>query len=243
MSSARYLAAFLLLALSAALARADGLLYQLPKDGRWASYDFDASVKMAETAGMNLKGTLRMASVGQATEEKQPCRWIEIELGTVMTLGENKMEKSETYKLLIPEKFLAKGQTPLEHVVRAWTRSGQAEPKKLDKPNSVAAGPLPIILSGPWKDVKQLDKAEVKSKLGKLACKGVEGTLEFKMGGEGVMKCKFENRLHADSPFGVVTSHWTLQPDAGPMKAGPMEWNFKLADFGDGAKSKLPDAK
>ena len=58
------------------------------------------------------------------------------------------------------------------------------------------------------------------------------------------MKCKLENRLHDESPFGVVTSHWTLTPpqEAG-MKAVAWDWNFKLVDLGKNAKSKMRDVK
>ena len=58
------------------------------------------------------------------------------------------------------------------------------------------------------------------------------------------MKGKFKSRLHADSPFGVAISHWTLQPpENAPVKTGDMEWDIKLVDFGADAKSKMPDAK
>jgi len=229
MSYARYVAVFLLLVLSAGLTRADGLLYQLPKDGTWATYDFDSNTKGPGGQNMNMKGSLRIASVGQTTEQEQPCRWIEVQFDMTTTVGEHKMEQSEIYKLLIPEKFLAKGETPLEHVVRAWTQQGKNGPnKKFEKPNDIGASPLPLILSARWNDAKQLDKAETESKLGKVACDGVEGTLEFKGSRFGVVKGKFENRLSADSPFGVVTSRWTLQsPATAPVKTGDMEWKIK----------------
>jgi hypothetical protein len=242
MFRARYLVAFFLVVLPAGLAQADGLLYQLPKDGSSATYDVDVNAKGPGGMDMNIKGTVSLASVGQVTEGDQPCRWIEVQFKLTMTAGEHKDEKTEVYKLLIPEKYLAKGEAPLEHVLRAWTREGQREPKKLDKPNDIDVGPLPILLSAPWKDVKQLDKAEVECKLGKVACAGVQGTLEFKMRQDKVMKCKLENRLHADSPFGVATGHWAIDvpADAG---GGTMDWNLKLTDFGANAKSKIPDAK
>jgi len=242
MSYARYLLAFFLLVLPAVLARADGLLCQLPKDGTWATYDIDVNAKGPGGMDMSIKGTVYLASVGQVTEGDQPCRWIEVQFKMTMTMGEHKDEKTETSKLLIPEKYLAKGESPLEHVLRAWIRREKGEPQKLDKPNDIDAGPLPLILSAPWKDVKQLDKADVECKLGKVACEGVQGTLELKMRQDKVMKCKLENRLHADSPFGVAASHWTIElpEDAG---GGTMEWNAKLADFGADAKSKIPDAK
>ena len=63
-------------AMSAGVVRADGLLYQLPKDGTWASYDLNVSVQRETT----MTGILRLASVGQVTEDKTPCRWIEVQI-------------------------------------------------------------------------------------------------------------------------------------------------------------------
>jgi hypothetical protein len=244
MTRTRTLASLVLLVALGGLARADGLLYQLPKDGTWATYDVNVSAKGPNDMNMEMKGTLRLASVGQATEKDRPCRWIEIQFDMTMAMGEHKMDQSEAYKLLIPEKYLAKGESPLDHVVRAWTQHGKGEMKKLDNPNDIDAGPLPIILSAPWKDVKQLAKAETESKLGKVACEGVEGSLEFKASKIGVMKAKFENRLSTESPFGVVASRWTIQPpDDTPAKMGDMVWKLKLTDFGSDAKTKMPDAK
>jgi hypothetical protein len=241
MSYARCLAAFFLLVLSAALARADGLLCQLPKDGSWATYDLDMGAKMPGGGVAKAKGTVWLASVGQTTENGEPCRWIEVEFKITMAMGDQKREEIEIEKLLIPEKYLAKGESPLEHVLRAWKKHGDNKPVKMDKSNDIDSGPLPLILSGPWKEVKKLDKAEVECKLGKVACEGVQGSLEFKIHG-GAMKCKLENRLHADSPFGVATSRWTLEmPDTPGM--GGMDWGLKLVDFGKDAKDKMPDAK
>jgi hypothetical protein len=239
----RCLVAFLLSLSLVSLAQADGLVQQLPKDGAWATYDMESSAKGGPGgATMSMKGSVWVASVGQVTENNLPCRWIEVEFKVKMEIGDAKHEKSEVYKLLIPEKYLAKGETPLDHVVRAWTKTDKGDPRKWDKPNDIDAGPMPLILSGPWKDVKQLDKAEVESKLGKLACEGVQGSLEFKMRQEKVMKCKLENRVHPDSPFGVVTSRWTITV---PEMDTNMEMTsgLKLSDFGTDAKSKMPDAK
>jgi hypothetical protein len=243
MSRARCLVAFLLLVLSAALAKADGLLYQLPKDGSWATYDADMQAKGGPNGEtMNAKGTLTLASVEQVTENGQPCRWIEVQFKLTMAMGEHKSEKIETYKVLIPEKYLAKGESPLEHVVRAWMQRGDGEPQKLTNPGDIDRGPLPLILSAPWKDAKQLDKAEVDCKLGKVVCEGAQGAQEFKNKQGKVIKCRFENRLHATSPFGVATSRWTMElPDM--AKDAEMKWEMRLADFGDDAKSKMPDAK
>jgi len=241
-----------LLVSAASPARADGLFYKLPKDGTWASYQFETSVKLTEDKEMKIKGTLRMASVGEATEGDQPCRWIEVtmemtrpEIEGVKPGEETKERMKETTKVLIPEKFLAKGQTPLEHVIRAWAQSGQSKgkPRELKDANNIDEGPSPLILAGPLKDPQQLDKVEIESKLGKLMCAGESGTVEFKMKRGGTMKGTLESRLHPDAPFGVVASKWTLQIQEEKSPAMTMVWDFKLADFGEKAKSELRDAK
>jgi hypothetical protein len=242
MSRARCLFAFFALVLSASLVQADGLLCDLPKDGSWVTYDADVNATGPGGMNMTIKGTFNLASVGEATEGGEPCRWIEVEFKLAMVMGDRKNEKTEVYKLLIPEKYLAKGESPLEHVVRAWVKRDKSEPVKLDNPNDIDAGPLPLVLAAAWKNAKDLEQTEVECKLGKVACKGTEGTLEFKNKRGGTMKCKLEKRLHPDSPFGVASSRWNIElPEMG--EGSGMTWNIKLADFGKDAKSKMPDAK
>ena len=146
--------------------------------------------------------------------------------------------------MLIPEKYLVKGETPLEHVVRAWEqREGQA-PVKMDPPTIVRMRPLPLILSGPWKDVRSLAKTEVDGKLGKLTCEGVRGTLTFPTAQKDEVKCTLENRLNPKSPFGVVASRWTMDvPNPQSKKTVGLELHLKLVNVGENAASKMPDAK
>ena len=241
MSRARYLVAFVLLVLSAGLAQADGLLYQLPKDGTWATYQLDGTAQKMGKFGIDAtdKGTLRIASVGRVTANKQPCRWIEVQLDVERNIGEQKFKRNEAYKVLIPEQFLAKNQSPLEDVIHAWRQWEDGKSEQMVNPNNINT-PLPLILSKPWENVKHLEKAEVKSKLGSRNCEGVEGTIELR-GERRYEKWELENRLHTDSPFGVVTSRWKLAPRQ--EGGGAMTWNLKLVDFGENAKSKMPDAK
>jgi len=188
------------------------------------------------------KGTLRMASVGQTVEDGQKCRWIEVAWDSeIQEDGDKAIKEKQVYKVLVPEKFLAKGETPLDHAVRAWRQRGKGGPQKLKDPKSADEGPLPILLAGPLKDAKSLPKTEVDSKLGKLQCEGVTGTLEFKVAHGETVKCALENRLHPDAPFGAVSTHWLIE--GAPGLEGKMDWTMKLIDFGDKAASEMPDAK
>jgi hypothetical protein len=67
--------------LSAGIARADGLLYQLPADGSWVLFEAQYTFKVdgMEKPGQGT-GTLKMASVGKALEGSEPCRWIEFKM-------------------------------------------------------------------------------------------------------------------------------------------------------------------
>jgi hypothetical protein len=242
MSRARLVLSLLLLVFSAGLAKADGLLCQLPKDGTWATYDLNMAMTMPGGESAAAKGVIRIASVGQATtDDNLPCRWIEVECKMAIAMDEHKTEKTQTWKMLIPEKYLAQGETPLDHVLKGWTWQDQGQPQKLDNPNDIDTGPLPLILSAPWKELKRLDKVAVDCKLGKVACDGVQGSLEFKTKDGQAMKCKLEARLHPDSPFGTATNRWTIFVPM--MGESGMEWTLKLADFGENAQSKMPDAK
>jgi hypothetical protein len=241
----------------------DGLFYNLPKDGTSATYELMVEGVLAQKspegttkkeATMAALGTLRMASVGQVVEDKQPCRWIEVELkmATRDSHGEGKdpVEVYDVYKVLVPEKYLVKGENPLDHAIRAWkseSRGHQSSPLRIAEmksPQDIDESPLPVMLSDAFDDTKHLGKAEVESKLGKRTCEGVAGSMQFKAKGTRVMKFNLENRLHADAPFGIVESKWKMEEGGpGAITGSTMEWTLKLAGIGDNAKSELPDSK
>jgi hypothetical protein len=223
---------------------ADGMIYQLPKDGAWVTYAFAASAKTTGAAAddtMNFKGLMTIASVGQTVVQGELCRWIEIHMGMdAKTAGE---QRGETYKVLVPEKYLTKGESPLKHVVQAWMQRGATRPEKMLDPSDINIGPLPIILSGPWTNPQPTEKIAIDTKLGKLDCAGTQGTLDFKMGTIGNMLCRLENRVNESSPFGVVTCSWSLQLPDIEGKRAMIFWDLRLVDVGVNAVSKLPDIK
>jgi hypothetical protein len=238
-----------LLALAAGSARADGLFYQLPKDGTWARYDMEIDGRVEMEIGGKIDqpelkggGSLRMASVGRTIEKGEPCRWIEVKLHAKMRIGDGKeYVDRRTAKVLIPERYLKKGESPLDHVVRGWCRIDDREPGKLEDPKNVDESPLAILLAAPLKDVEELEEVVVESKLGKLSCAGRAGRMEFRMRGNCTLHIKLENRLHPKAPFGVVSSRWIMHgiSDGGPEVR--TTWNLRLGDSGQSAKSELPE--
>ena len=140
MRTLRILTALTLVSLITGTARADGLLYQLPKDGSWVAFDFQTTSGMK----LSLQGALYMASVGQTTEGDDLCRWIELKWEATTNQG---AEYTFLFKLLIPEKYLKKGESPLNHVVRVWRKSGDGDVRELEP--SRIAGRLNRWLAGP----------------------------------------------------------------------------------------------
>lgn len=212
---------------------AEGLLYQLPEDGAWVRFDMEMT---GQRNGMtqSMSGSVKIASVGGAQENGEDCRWIEVQF----TVEREDREVTTMAKLLIPEKHLKKGETPLEHVVRAWQKQGDQEARELDEPQSPNT-PLPALLSGPLADAEELEKQVVESKLGKLECAGVRGRLNV-ANDQMTVKVKQESRLHEKAPFGVVTCNmeFEIERDGTVQQSGTLR--LKLAEVGSGAESALP---
>jgi len=213
--------------------RADGLLYQLPEDGSWVRFDAHYTFKVdgMEKAGQGT-GTMTMASVGKVLEGSEPCRWIEFNVH----LRDSGTEHILIRKLLIPEKRLKRGENATEHVVRGWA--------KFDNEDVAPAVPVhgrwPAYLAGPLQDEKTLDAQFVESKLGALMCEGVTGWIQYEEG-DVQMKVTFETRLHEKAPFGVVSSRMQFEMKSNGKVQQTVDATMKLADFGNGTETLLPD--
>lgn len=227
------------LAMSAGTAYADGLLYQLPEDGSWVSYDIKLSGQFGDRQ-FEGQGTLTMKSVGQSTENGEPCRWIEFRSDT--KFGER--ERTSIYKLLIPEKFLKKGEAPLDHLVRGWRKFGDGEPEAVENANGLRT--IRSYLVGPLPSVKKLDKEVVESKLGRLECDGLTGQTEYtytRGDNQSQVQAEYRTRLHKQAPFGVVSCQIKSTITRDGEVRGTITSTLKLADFGTTALTELPKYK
>ena len=215
---------------------ADGLLFQLPKDGSWAEFAIDGVATKPDDAEVTLVGKIRLSSVGKVQIDGKPCRWIELR-----TEAKRNDEKyTDIVKMLIPEKNLVRGQDPLKHMLRGWSQDSHTPggPRARDlnaagleylRKNSTF-----LLVHGRYDNTPQkLDKTMVESKLGKLECEGVKA-----METRGGLKCTYETRLHDKAPFGVVTHECIVDF----MEKGSLTVKLKLSDFGTDAKSSLPDS-
>src|SRR5262245_12546429 len=217
------------------VARADGLLYQLPEDGSWVRFDIQYTFKVdgMDKAGKGT-GTMTMASVGKATEGTEACRWIEFKV----QLKDIGPEQILIRKLLIPEKRLKKGENGTEHVVRGWAKFNNEDVERAVPVH----GRWPAYLAGPLRDEKKLEQQLVESKLGALMCEGVTGWMEYKEG-DVHMKVTFETRLHEKAPFGVVSCRMQFEMKRDGKVQQTVDATAKLVDFGKDAKTALPDHK
>ena len=211
---------------------AEGLLYQLPKDGSWVRFNIQYTFKSegVEQSGQQI---LTMASVGKTIEGVEPCRWIEFKIQA----NENGTERLWIRKLLIPERYLKKGENPTLHVVRGWTMQ---EDGKVERAVPVH-GRWPAFLAGPLQDETKLAKQLVESKLGQLMCEGAAGWIQFAEGNLNTI-VTFESRLHEKAPFGVVATRMLFEV-RGDGSNYTIDSTAKLTDLGEGAKSALTGYK
>src|SRR5262245_18466861 len=217
------------------IAGADGLLYQLPEDGSWVRFELQYTFKLhgMEKPGQGT-GTLTMASVGKVVEGAEPCRWIEFKV----QLKDIGPEQILIRKLLIPEKYLKKGENATEHVIRGWAKFNNEAVERAVPVH----GRCPAYLAGPLQDEKKLDQQLVESKLGALECEGLTGWIRYKEG-DLHTKVTFETRLHEKAPFGVVSCRMLFEVKRDGKVQQTIDATAKLSDFGKDAKTALPDHK
>ncbi|MCY2968736.1 MAG: hypothetical protein NT069_34775 [Planctomycetota bacterium] len=223
----------------ATVTRGDGILYRLPADG--ASVQYDMVVKLrppGTTVDIEIKGSVRLSSVGVETVADEKCRWIEFRT-EILREGQN---RTILTKALIPEKHLGQGKNPIDHVVRAWYKAVDTEVISVTDIKSAQASILQTLLAGPDPNAVKLDPITIENaKLGKLECAGERATRDLEFG-DTKSKVTFENRLSDKVPFGVLKSVVKFQNDQGgtPIEG---EVTLDLTDVGETALTELPNNK
>jgi hypothetical protein len=202
------------------LARADGLLYQLPDDGASAQFELrisnDKESPRIETVGMR--------SVGRTGD----ARWLEFRLP-----DEDSMK---ILKVLIPERVLKEGESPMEHVVRGWRKSGDDMPVALSRVRDFW---LLILLAAPLSDIMKLENEEIDSPLGRLTCDGLIGRAHVSEDDGYEEDLTYQIRRHKDAPFGVVYCRIECQVSREGKKLDKVTYELKLTGVGKDAESEL----
>ena len=233
------------LAAAPGAARSEGLVYQLPDDGVWVRFEVDGTATEPDGTKVTMAGTLTMSCVGTEVVDGQRCRWVEI-------ASEDKRDDQPftiLEKLLIPEKYLAKGQDPTKHVLKGWEKHSLVAggvPRKIKDLEGQGAqylAELRPMLHGPFEAPKKLDKVTLDSKLGRLECEGISAQEKTDAQGGVSSDSTYTIRLHEKAPFGVVAWEGETKVSRDGQSLGTMTVKLKLSDFGKHAKSSIPDAK
>jgi hypothetical protein len=221
----------------------DGLIYQLPPDGHWASFKVDGRGKTADGSDVTMQGTLKLSSVGKVDMNGESYRWIELELNV-------KHNGSAVYsadKLLIPEKHLVSGGSPLEHVARYWkkpTIKSTAKERNLNGEGvKYALALLSPYLHGPFDDVQRSSAIKIETALGELECPGLSARDTIELPGGVIMKKRYWIRGHRRAPFGVVA--WAEEEiiERNKEHSSSMTRKLILESLGTDAVSVMPDAR
>lgn len=224
-------------------ARADGLVYRLPKDGSKVTYQYKA-VHTGNGRERKLEGELSIASVGKDKVDGADCRWIEI----AMTMRSDGRDRKVVAKMLIPESDIGKGKLPAANVKRGWVRMrADGKPEPFRDPSSRHGGPIPAFLAGPLQDVKESKAVEFKTGIGKLKCRRLTGKTSYEQGSANRtdrFDVEYDLRLHEKSPFGVAGGKLTITEFRNKTQRDDViAMDFTLKSVSTKAKSELPDSK
>jgi hypothetical protein len=213
--------ASLLFATAAPAATApDGLFYQLPADG--SSVRFEMTIKNDKENPRTESVVMR--SVGTAGD----ARWLEFKLPSEDT--------SQTLKVLIPERVLKEGESPMEHIVRGWRKIGDDMPVALTRVRDFW---LLVFLAGPLSDVAKLESVEVDSPIGKLKCDRLTGKAHLREDDGYEEELKYEVTRHPGAPFGVIACRIDCLVSRDGKRHDQLTFELKLIEVGKGAASEL----
>ncbi|MDG2390679.1 MAG: hypothetical protein P8M30_15330 [Planctomycetaceae bacterium] len=230
------------------VAYCEGLFFQLPPDGHWASYTIDNTLISPDGTQHKYPAKVILRSVGREMVEEIPCRWIEIETsGEYMGISILSLNK-----LLIAEHSLQAGQEPLKEIYR-WIRyqpenkffSLIDDRKKLqdlfqDENRNEEHG-LARIFRGPYEDLKRITTTQtIQSKLGERECKGILANVTEEKGDRTTHE-KNVIRLHPDSPFGVVQWESVSKAQEDGQTVMSTHQVMLLSEYGTKAKSAIPE--
>jgi hypothetical protein len=169
---------------------------------------------------LRLKETVRLSSVGRATRAQRTCRWIEItRKGEVLDLDSEQAfpadaDTSNTLKLLVPERYLVRGEDALDHAILAlWNPKG-VDIKKVPPERGFNRIQYEIdrfrpVFPPPLKSEKRLPDRTIETPVGEFQdCEVIAGTSHFDRPTLGDSRWEYdyewELALHPDAPYGVV---------------------------------------
>jgi hypothetical protein len=212
-------------------AAADGLIFRLPPDGTAVELTGESVGEVRAvvpkeleerltpesrarlTEEFKFEAAVTVSSVGKVARGGQACRWIEL---TMRSRGEKDAgeKTSHVLKVLIPEKFLRRGEDPLSHSVLTFFNPKevdelQLEPEKGFNRIQYEIDRFRSVFPERLDKVRELSKKSVSTPVGNFKdCEVISGVTEFDRpllgGGRWAFQHEWQIVLHPDAPFGVV---------------------------------------
>ncbi len=176
-----------------------GLFYDLPTDGSWATYDIQYTYRSKDVVDSG-KLIITISSVGRVMTDSGANRWIEF----YMQSPDRDTNKIWIRKLLIPERYLNLNNNPTSHVIRGWTKSAGETIIELAVPFH---GQWPAYLPGPLNDQHKLSKKTIESGKGVFKCKGISGWIKYTDDRNHITKVTIETRLNKTPPLSELFQH------------------------------------
>jgi hypothetical protein len=236
-----FLTAATVLLFQIAPASADGISKQLPPDGNWVQFDITGEFAVGPCIVVHPRGTLTLSLVGRETHEGEPCRRIEVER---TWLGDEGRKDTETFKLLVAEKFLVEERNPAGGVLKAWKRDAGGVGRELEGDDAHDLDEILSQLFHPNPDQREEENGEIETETpaGTITCrKDTAKQTSAKRDVFGRFSTSTQTWWLADDvPFGVAAYRNEVETllDEGGV-AIPAAWiEAKLAKSGAGAKSK-----
>jgi len=219
----------LLLGIGVTDAFADGLIWRLPPDGTFVelrgecqgefkpvlSKEFAQKLpskeieKLEHVQSFKMQNTVTIGCVGEVRRAEQNCRWIELKIQAD--------HHENVLKILVPEKFLARGEDPLAHSILTLFNPKdvdrtKAPPEKGFDRIGYEIDRFRPVFPMPLKDVRELPRKTIETPIGTFSdCEMIAGTTEFDRPllaqGRWEVKSSWQIALHPDAPFGVVQIH------------------------------------
>jgi hypothetical protein len=222
---------FVISLLSFSFVSGDCLLRRVATDGAWAT--FHCTEKWDDGTERAFYVTIK--SVGTATVDDQPARWIELKIHD--DDGKTK-GKGTLFKFLVLEKHLKVDGDPLNNVLKVWRKRRDDIPAAINDLNFDLPR-LDLFISQPIKNLKKTDQHRtVDWQGGQLTCDVLEGSRRFehRIGND---ETHYLLAVHENVPFGVAAATLSVACDDGVT--GTVD--FRITDFGTNATSDLPDLK
>jgi hypothetical protein len=249
-------------------AMGDGLIFQLPPDGVEAEFRGEEEFRskwvvpkeiadqLAAQGRLEEKGkataVVTVRSVGRVTRAQQECRWIEVQRRSA-----RQAKQGNVLKMLIPERYLKRGEDPLDHAVLTFFN-----PKPIDQkggPREQGFNRLQYeidrfrpVFPEPLSEARELTRRAIETPAGKFeGCWIMGGKTEFDRPllnqGRWTFETQWEIALHSDAPFGVVQTHSRSKGveiggnDFDAHQVIELESTLTLSRVGKGSRSVLPE--